>query len=67
MKNQNYTVGQIFRLGLLKNHAGQPYKDKATVLRIVRSLYYTKVKTPWGPSYAVHQSEIDRHNKRIKN
>lgn len=66
MKKQHYTVGEIIRLGLLKKHDGKPHTDKAAVLRIVRGLYHTKVKTKWGPGYSVHKGELDRYNKKIK-
>ena len=28
---QTFTVGQIIRMGLLKNHKGEPYTQKATI------------------------------------
>ncbi len=61
-----YTLGEVFRLGLLKNHAGEPYKNKATVLKIIRTLKHTKRATPWGEAYAVTPAEIARHNKKIR-
>lgn len=60
---KTYTIGEIVRLGLLKNHSGLPYKHKATVLKIVQGLKYKKVKTVFGEGYAVTQREIDRFNK----
>ena len=61
-----YTVGEILRRGLLKNHKGEPYRNKGTVLKIVRTLKHTKRATPWGEGYAVSAVEIARHNKRIR-
>lgn len=59
-----YTIGDILRKGLLKNHKGEAYKHKATVLKIVQLLKHEKIKTPFGVGYAVPQSEIDKHNKK---
>lgn len=59
---KTYTTGQIYRLGLLKNHEGKPYKHKATVLNLVRRLKHTRVKTRFGMGYAVSEGEITKHN-----
>jgi len=59
---KTYTIGEILRLGLLKNHKGEPYKDKASILRLVKDS--KKVKTPWGMGYAVTESEIKTLNNR---
>ena len=59
-------MGEIYRLGLLKNHLGRPYKNKVTVLRIVKSLPHDRVQTPWGMGYAVSQRALDMHNSRWK-
>lgn len=61
---KTYSVGEIVRLGLLKNHKGEPYKHKATVLRLVGNS--KRKKTPWGNGYSVTQKEIDAINKRWK-
>ena len=62
-----YTVGEVARLGLLKSHLGKPYKDKATVLRILQSVAGIKrVKTPFGLGYAVTDHQIDVLNSRWK-
>lgn len=58
-----YTIGEIVRLGLLKNHKGEPYKHKATVLRLLRSS--ARKKTPWGVGYAVTEAEIKALNERF--
>jgi len=59
-----YTIGEIYRLGLLKSHSGKPYMDKATVSRIVRSANYQNIDTPFGPGKRISKKEIDRINKR---
>lgn len=61
-----YTVGEIARQGLLKNHKGEPYKHKATVLKIVQKLPHRKIQTPWGPGYSVAKEEIDLFNKHYE-
>lgn len=64
---KRYTIGQIHRLGLLKNHEGKPYKHKATISRIVSHMPSKIVQTPWGPSKTVSEKDIKAHNysKRI--
>ena len=61
---KHYTIGEILRLGLLKNHKGEPYRHKATVSRIVSHMKRTKVETAWGPGWSVPQSEITSYNSR---
>lgn len=63
-ESHGYTIGEIVRLGLLKNHRGEPYKHKATILRLVNNS--PRKKTPWGSGYSVTQSQIDELNKRWK-
>ena len=60
------TIGEIFRQGLLKNYAGEPYKDKASVSRAVSRLKYKTQKTPWGIAKVVPLSEIQKHNYCIQ-
>jgi hypothetical protein len=43
-----YTIGQIYRKGLLLNHKGKPYKDKASVSNRLKHQPYTNKKTPFG-------------------
>lgn len=59
-----YTIGEIYRKGLLKNHAGEPYKHKATISKIVNGMKYKMVKSPWGPGKAVSEEEIAKFNGR---
>lgn len=60
----HYTLGEIFRLGLLLNHKGEPYRHKASALKAVLKLKHTKVKTPWGIGYSVSEKELSTHNKQ---
>ncbi len=68
MKNQRFTVGEIVRLGLLKNHKGEPYKHKATVTKILNTKYkiILKKNTAFGIGYDVPQIMIDELNARWK-
>jgi hypothetical protein len=59
---KTYTLGEIFRLGLLKNHKGEPYRQKATLSRIVDRMGLEKVQTPFGLGYSVPESRIKEHN-----
>jgi hypothetical protein len=59
---QTFSVGQIIQLGLLKNHKGEPYRHKSSVLRIINRT--KRKKTPWGNGYAVSRKEIDTLNSR---
>ncbi len=65
MPNQYFTIGQIFRGGLLKNHKGKPYSHKSTVGRIVSKLEPKILKTPWGTSACLTQQQIKDYNKSI--
>ena len=61
-----YSIGEIFRQKLLLNYKGKPYKDKATIGRVVGKMKYRKVKTPWGLSKQVSEKEIEKHNSTIR-
>jgi len=61
---KTYTIGEITRLGLLKNHKGEPYRHKASVLKIVLALQHSKARTPWGIGYEVSEAEIQKHNAK---
>lgn len=57
-----YTVGQIFRGGLLKNHLGKPYAHKSTVAGLVQKLSPTEKLTPWGKSFCLTEKQIEKYN-----
>lgn len=61
-----YTIGQIYRLGLLKNHFGKPYGDKATISRIVNLMDYKEIDTPFGKAKLVSIKEINKHNRKYE-
>lgn len=63
IKNKYYTLGEIFRLGLLRTRKGKAYKHKATVRDLVLAhLKYKRVKSKWGDAFSVSESEIKRYN-----
>lgn len=62
---KTYTIGQVARLGLLKNHKGKPYSQKQTVLKVLHANCALKrIHTPFGMGYAVTQAQIAKLNKR---
>ena len=61
---KTFTLGEIVRLGLVKNHKGEPYKNKITISRLVQSSRRTS--TPFGNGYAVTEDEIKKLNSRFK-
>lgn len=63
---EQYTIGEIFRLGLLKSHTGEPYKDKATISRIVGKMKFSLKKTPWGMAKVITVKDIEKHNASMK-
>lgn len=60
--NKTYTLGEIIRLGLLKNNSGEPYKHRGTIQKLL--VGKKRVQTPWGLGYAITQQEIDELNSR---
>lgn len=63
---KHYTLGEIYRLGLLKNNKGEPYKSKGAVSVASRGLKRKKTASAFGPSYMISQAEIDRFNAAWK-
>ena len=57
---KKYTLGEVFRLGLLKNYKGEPYKHKATISRLLRGAKYEIVETPWGQAKVFTEEEIQK-------
>ncbi len=59
-----YTIGEIWRLGLLKNKDGKPYHHKSTVHSMVlKHMKYKRVNSKWGKSFAVSDAEIKEFNR----
>jgi len=61
-----YTIGQIHKLGLLKNFEGEPLKHKASVANVVNRLDYKTIMTKWGEGKALSDKQIDDYNNRRK-
>ena len=59
-----YTIGEIFRLGLLKDWDGKPYKNKVTVARKVKSAKFKIVQTRYGPSKQISLKDIKKLNNK---
>lgn len=60
---KTYTIGEIFRLGLLKGADGKPYLHKASVTNALARSGAQKVMTKWGMGYAVTMKEINAWNR----
>ena len=37
---KTYTIGEVYKEGLLKNWKGEPYKDKASVSKVVNKIKF---------------------------
>lgn len=61
-----YTIGEIYRLKLLKNHNGEPYKHKGTIAKIVSKLNPTTKKSPWGLAVCLSEKQINDYNNKWK-
>ena len=58
----HYTIGEIFRLGLLKNFDGKPYKHKATISKIVNQMTTKSKQTRWGIAKTLSEKQIKEYN-----
>jgi len=63
MEEKFYTVGDIFRNGLLKDFKGEPYKNKVSIARIVNTQTYKTIRTPWGLAKCLTKKQIDKINR----
>ena len=59
-----YTIGEIFKLGLLKTAEGEPYKTKTSVLKLVNKQKYHNKLTKYGMGKALTQKQINKLNNR---
>lgn len=57
-----FTTGYVFRNGMLKNHLGQPYSQRANVARIAKTLKHKVKATAYGNAIYISQAEIDKWN-----
>lgn len=64
MKSKRYSIGEIARLGILKNTRGEIYRHKATISRVLVKRFPELLKrpTPFGLGYEIAQSMIDTLN-----
>lgn len=65
--DEYFTIGQIFRRGLLKNAEGKPYSNKGTISKIVNSMKYKWFETPYGKAKCLTKKQITIHNNKWKN
>lgn len=61
---KTYTIGEIYRLKLLKNHKGEPYADKPTISKILNNYPHKVTQTAFGPAKMFSQATIDKLNNR---
>lgn len=59
-----YTIGEIYRLQLLKTASGQPYKNKASVSNVLSKYAHKVKKTPHGPAKMYSEATIEKANTR---
>jgi hypothetical protein len=64
MQEKLYSIGEIYRLGLLKSHTGEPYKDIGNISKIAKQLGTTKKKTAWGNAKCLTIKQINAYNKK---
>lgn len=61
-----YTLGEVFRLKLLLNSFGEPYKHKATISRVASKIGTKTRMTPFGPAKCLTKKQIDSWNGKGK-
>ena len=61
---KTYTIGEVYKEGLLKNWKGEPYKDKASVSKVVNKIKFKTKKTPFGEAKTITQQQIEEHNNK---
>lgn len=62
---KTYTLGEIFRLGLMKDKNGYAYKTRGGISRMLRKhMKFKRIKTKYGKGLCVTEAEIKKFNKR---
>ena len=61
-----YTLGEIHRLGLLRNFEGKPYRHRSTITDLMRHYPHELVKVKNGTAKMYTQQVIDAVNSRFK-
>ena len=65
-ENKYFTIGEIYRLGLLKTAEGEPYRTKTSVLKLVNKQKYHDKLTKYGMGKALTDKQIKELNNRWK-
>jgi len=63
-KEQLFTIGDIFRQGLLKTAEGEPYLTKRSVLSLVNKCEYHNKLTKYGMAKCLTMKQIEELNNR---
>jgi len=62
-----FSLGQIFKHGMMLNRDGQPYKHRASLSHVIEKLDYKIKKIQGGMAKVLTKEQIDDYNtKRIK-
>ena len=64
MSMKYYTIGEIFRLKLLKNFNGIPYKHKSSISNALKGLKYKERKTAHGIAKTFSEKQIEEYNRK---
>jgi hypothetical protein len=61
-----YSLGEVTRLGLIKNNKGEPYRHKETILKLIQRYFPTaeRRRTAHGEGYAITEKMIAKLNRR---
>jgi len=65
--NKKFTLGEIYRLGLLKTKSGEPYKNKATISKTIKrkGIPFKYEESKHGTAMMVEIKDIDKFNDRL--
>ena len=63
MQLKLYTARDILAAGLLKNYLGEPYKHRASIVRVIKKLPHQMIPFKGGMTIAITLDEITRFNK----
>ena len=67
MKKQTlFTIGEIYRLGLLKTAEGEPYKTIISVSVLINKQKYHNKLTKYGMAKCLDNYQIEKLNNRWK-
>lgn len=67
MEEKYYTIGEIFRLGLIKSQrTGGAFKHRPNLTVALREISFKEVQTPHGRAKVLSESQIAEFNNRLK-